>query len=247
VSGRRVLIFGGTGEARELAALLLRQGYDVITSLAGVTAEPLLPEGKLVRGGFGGAPGIAAFAKREGIAAIVDATHPFAARISAHAHDAARERGIPYLRLERPAWVAAEGDNWLMVSGIAEGVAAIPSQARVMLTIGRKAASAFLARRDLGGVARMIERPDGPMPDGWTLVLERPPFTPEREMALFDAHRVTVLVCKNSGGDQTRAKLVAAREKHVPVIMLARPAKPAAMTFADARQLSAALDGLLDT
>jgi precorrin-6A/cobalt-precorrin-6A reductase len=247
VSRRRVMIFGGTGEARDLAALLLRQGYDVITSLAGVTAEPLLPEGRLVRGGFGGAPGIAVFAEREGIAAIVDATHPFAARISGHAHDAALERRIPYLRLERPAWVASAGDNWLVVSGIAEAAAAIPSQARVMLTIGRKAAADFFMRPDLEGVARMIEGPDCPLPEGWTLILERPPFTLEREMAHFDAHRITVLVSKNSGGDQTGAKLIAAREMHIPVIMLARPAKPVAMTFADAHQLSSALVGLLDT
>lgn len=241
----RVLIFGGTGEARELAALLVGRGYDVITSLAGVTGEPRLPDGTVMTGGFGGAKGIAAFVARENIAAIIDATHPFAARISQHAHSAALDRNIPYLRLERPAWAPQAGDRWIEVASIEKAVAAIPQDSRVMLTVGRKEAAAFLARADLAGVVRMIEAPSGSIPPRWTLIRERPPFTVDGERALMHKHRITMLVTKNSGGEQTHAKLIAARETTIPVVIVARPHKLAAAVFADSQSLAAALYMLL--
>jgi precorrin-6A/cobalt-precorrin-6A reductase len=247
MSGKRILIFGGTGEARELASLLVNRGYDVTTSLAGVTGCPRLPDGSVVRGGLGGAKGIAAYVARETVAAIIDATHPFAARISQHVYGAAVDRGIPYLRLERPAWAPEAGDHWTEIASIEKAVAAIPQGARVMLTVGRKEAAAFLARPDLGGLVRMIETPDCDIPMGWTLIRERPPFTIECEMALIDAHRITVLVSKNSGGDQTRSKLIAARERKIPVVIVARPVKPDAPVVAEPAQLIPVLDRLLNS
>ena len=243
---KRVLIFGGTGEARDLAALLLAGGYDVTTSLAGITSAPAKLEGQLVRGGFGGAEGIAAYVAAQNIAAIVDATHPFAARISYHAHAAASDCGIPYLRLERPPWVAQPDDGWTEVAGTEAAVAGIPSDARVMLTVGHKAAAAFLGRLDIEGVVRMIEAPDCDFPEGWLLIRERPPFSIEHETMLLGKHGITILVTKNSGGGQTYAKLVAARALRLPVIVIARPQKPDAPRFATPAALAVALRAALD-
>ena len=244
----RILIFGGTAEARELAGLLVRRGYDVTTSLAGVTNEPRLPEhGAVVRGGFGGAAGIAAYIAREHIAAIVDATHPFAARISQHAYSASIDCGIPYFRIERPPWIAEPGDQWTEVSNIAAAVAAVPDGAKVMLTVGRKEAAAFLARPGLTGIVRMIEEPVCAIPDVWTLIRERPPFSVEHEAALIEKHGLNVLATKNSGGGQTYSKLLAARAKCLPVVMIARPLKPQAPSFTTAAGLAAAMDNLLNS
>src|SRR5436309_1815209 len=146
--GERILIFGGTAEARALAAALVEAGFKVVTSLAGVTTSPNLPEGEIRIGGLGGSAGIAAYALRENIAAIVDATHPFAAQISRHAHLAAVDRGLPCLRLERPAWRAETGDHWIEVPGMTQAVLVLPPSSRVMLTVGRKDLGLFLARQD---------------------------------------------------------------------------------------------------
>jgi precorrin-6A/cobalt-precorrin-6A reductase len=238
---RRILVFGGTGEARALAAELLAAGFAPITSLAGVTRQPQLPPGEVQIGGFGGTAGIAAFVKRNDIAALVDATHPFAERISRHACSAASDAGIPCLRLERPAWVAEAGDNWIDVPGTAQAVAALPRDARVMVTVGRKAIASFFGRDDLKGVVRMIEAPPLPVPEGWTLLLERPPFQLESELALLHKHRIGYLVAKNSGAPSVTAKILAARQKQIAVVMIARPDKPKVPAFHAAKALVAAL------
>ena len=197
----RVLILGGTGEARELALLLMNQGYDVITSLAGRTSGPLLPAGRVRVGGFGGPEGLARFIREESIEVIADATHPFAAQISAHAFAAARICNIRYVRLERPAWQAEEGAAWTSVKNASEAAAMVPPDARVLLTIGRKEVSPFVERQDLSGVIRMIEPPEHPLPARWKLMLARPPFTPEQEKTLMQTHGIGVLVTKNAGGE----------------------------------------------
>lgn len=225
---KRVLILGGTGEARELAAQLLEAGFDPITSLAGVTASPRLPPGEVRTGGFGGIEGLCKFIASGGIASVVDATHPFAAQISQHGFEAAGRCGIPYLRLERPPWAAEPGDQWMSVGSVNEAIAALPKGAKPLVTIGRKDIAAFFARGDLQGIARMIEEPGCAVPEGWLLLRERPPFTVEQEIALITGHGVTHLASKNAGGEDTRAKLVAARETNIPVIMIERPAKPEA-------------------
>jgi precorrin-6A/cobalt-precorrin-6A reductase len=226
----RILILGGTGEARELALLLMNEGHDVITSLAGRTTGPLLPIGRVRVGGFGGADGLAQFIREESIEVVADATHPFAAQISAHGHAAAQSCGVRYVRLERPAWQAENGDQWTSVKDTCEAAAIIPRDARVLLTIGRKGTSPFVGRQDLSGVIRMIEPPEHPPPVRWTLLLARPPFTPEQERALMRADDITVLVTKNAGGVKMASKLQAARELKISVVMIARPPKPPAET-----------------
>ena len=229
----RILILGGTSNAVELAGLLVSAGYDVVTSLAGVTTKPVVPPGRLRRGGFGGAEGLRRYVAEAGIAVVVDATHPFAAQISRHA----AEVQVPVLRLERPAW-AVEA-NWTLVGSADEAVAALPSGARALVTIGRKEVQAFFARSDISGVARMIEPVAAPA--DWNVLLERPPFTVAAERALMERHGISHLVSKNAGGAQTFAKIVAAREKYLPVIMVERPLKPAVQSFATAGDLAASL------
>ena len=222
----RILILGGTAEARILAGLLRHHGYEPISSLAGVTANPHQPPGKVRKGGFGGAAGLANYCKHNMIAAIVDATHPFAAQISRHAFEATQALSIPIARLERPGWREQPGDRWLRVADIAAAVDAVPENARVLLTIGRKEAGAFFRRSGISGIARMIEAPVEVVPPNWTVRLARPPFLLGDERELMKAEAIDCLVCKDAGGNETRAKLDAARECGIPVVMISRPIKP---------------------
>ena len=234
---RKALILGGTKEARMLASRLLRTGLDVTSSFAGVTENPILPEGKIRVGGFGGVEGMREYLLAEQIDVLVDAAHPFAAVISAHAAEAAPD----VLRLERPAWVPLPQDNWIDVQDNAAALAALPSGAKVMLTIGRKEVAAFTSRSDLTGVARMIEPPAEPLPASWKLLLERPPFTVAAEMAVMKQYSVTHLLTKNAGGRDTAAKLEAARSLGIPVVMIARPFKPKVETFTTVDAIAAAI------
>ncbi|MFT3986576.1 cobalt-precorrin-6A reductase [Aestuariivirga sp.] len=236
----RILILGGTGLARELADRLVAESYDVETSLAGVTEHPHLPPGRIRRGGFGGVEGLREYLKVQSIRVLIDATHPFAAQMSRHAAEAAGD--VPLLRLELPPWPA--GPGWIIVHSIAEAVVALPPAAIPLVTIGRKEIAAFLTHTKTG-VARMIENPDMEFPPGWTLLQARPPFTENDEIALMRQHRITHLVSKNSGGSATQAKITAARALRLPVIMVARPAKPGVPTFATAEEISSSLRRLL--
>lgn len=241
----RILILGGTRDARQLAEVLAAQGHRVITSLAGVTEQPQLPSGEVRIGGFGGADGLAAYLTAEDIALVIDATHPFAVRMSAHAAEACRSRAVPLMKLERPAWRAGEGDNWLDVASAADACTAIPAGARVLLTIGRRDLEPFFGRGDISGIARMIEAPPADPPPNWRVLRERPPFTVTREAALMADNGITHLVTKNAGGSATEAKLEAARKAEIPVIMIARPPKPDVASFAAIDNLSAAVRRLL--
>lgn len=238
---RRILVLGGTSDANVLAKELLKSGFDVVTSFAGVTENPVLPVGEIRVGGFGGEDGLFDYLKAEGFAALADATHPFAAQISRHGFNAAGRAGIPYLRLERSAWTPLPADNWISVPDTEAAVAALPYAARGMLTIGRKEIAPFLAREDLSGVARMIEKPIFDLPANWALVLARPPFSVEAERELLAFHKITHLVTKNAGGKLTVAKLMAARAQRIPVVMIERPQKPPAPAFGSAPALVAAL------
>ncbi len=229
----RILILGGTRDAVELAGLLVAAGYDVVTSLAGVTTNPVVPPGRLRVGGFGGAEGLRRYVAEEGIAAVIDATHPFAAQISRHAAEAQ----VPVLRLERRAWELEP--NWTLVRSADEAAAALPAGARALVTIGRKEVEVFFARSDISGVARMIEPVSAPA--HWNVLLERPPFTVEAERQLMAREAISHLVSKNAGGAQTFAKIVAAREINLPVIMVERPVKPAVQSFETASDLVASL------
>lgn len=227
--GRRILVLGGTSDAVEFANATIAAGFDVVTSLAGVTTSPKLPAGEVRIGGFGGAAGLSAFLQQGQFSAVVDATHPFASIISRNAYEAARQLSLLLIRIERPAWVAAEGDSWNPVPDIASAVAALPPGASAFLTIGRKDVSAFTARNDLTGMARMIEPSPHALPPGWTLNLARPPFSLEEEVGLMRLEAFTHLVTKNAGGKLTETKLAAARALALPVVMIERPLKPPAL------------------
>jgi precorrin-6A/cobalt-precorrin-6A reductase len=228
-----VLILGGTAEGRELAELLDEAGFEPVTSLAGVTRTPRDMRGETRVGRFGGADGLTRFLATERFSALVDAAHPFAVTISSHAKEAAQGCNLPLVRVERPAWQAEPGDRWTEVQSLAAAVAAIPSGAHVLLTIGRKEVAPFLARREISGIARMIEPLDVEVDANWRILLARPPFHVEKELGLIGEYGITHVVTKNSGGEDTRAKLVAARIRSIEVIMIARPIKPVVRTVGD--------------
>lgn len=228
---RRILILGGTAQARQLATALGQTGHAVTTSLAGRTATPTLPAGEIRIGGFGGVEGLAAYMRQTGTDLIVDATHPFAARISANAAAASQVTGIPLIRLERPQWQKPEGAIWVEVPDMASAVAALPAGARVLLTIGRQDLAPFFPRTDCHFIARMIDIPEG-LPATWTIIAARGPFTQEAEEALLGEHKITHLVSKNAGAAEVAAKLDAAARLAIPVVMVARPALPPAQIVA---------------
>lgn len=223
----RILILGGTREARELAEYLEGDArYSPLTSLAGVTSTPARIAGELRTGGFGGVEGLKDFMRKKRIALMVDATHPFAVQISSNAAKASTQTGIPCLRLERPAWEEQKGDNWTHVKDIETAASAVPSEARALVTVGRQEVAAFFTREDIYVVARMIEPPDTTIPGNAGIILARPPFSQQQERALLKDKRITVLVSKNSGGGATYAKIKAARDLGLPVIMIDKPVKP---------------------
>ncbi len=222
----RILILGGTGEARELAALLVAQGADVLSSLAGRVRAPRLPDGRVRVGGFGGAGGLAAFLREEGITHLIDATHPFAGGISANAALAAADAGVARVVLRRPEWAA--DPSWQTTADIAAAAAAVlawPGEG-VFLTTGRRDLAAFAADDRHRFLVRTVDPPEGPVPPAMTLILDRGPYTVEGESALLRDHRIGLLVTKNSGGPMTAAKLQAARDLGVQVVMVRRPPLP---------------------
>jgi len=222
----RILILGGTAEARELAARLADEAhFSPLTSLKGVTRTPSKIAGDIRTGGFGGVDGLSSFLREEHIALMVDATHPFAAQISAHAVQASKQSGVPCLRLERAPWSVQAGDDWHQVADIESAVQAIPAKARALVTVGRQVVAPFFAREDIHVVARMIEEPDIGLPSHAELLLARPPFSRAQEKALMQEKRITMLVAKNSGGDATYTKIEAARALKLTVIMIERPDK----------------------
>jgi precorrin-6A/cobalt-precorrin-6A reductase len=241
MSGSRamtVLILGGTGEAHALAAALQAAGAPVVSSLAGRVPAPRLPPGEVRIGRFGGAAGLAAWLAEHAVSAVVDATHPFAAQISAVAEAACAERAVPLLRLERPPWREEPGDRWHRVDDLPGAAAAVAGLGRrVLLTTGREGLAAFADPGDLWFLIRTITPPAPPLPPRHELLLARGPFTEAGELALLDRHGIDVLVTKDSGGTSGRAKLAAARARGLPVVVVRRPppgAAPAVETVAEA-------------
>jgi precorrin-6A/cobalt-precorrin-6A reductase len=243
----RILILGGTGEARELAGELVAAGRDVISSLAGRVSRPRLPDGPVRVGGFGGADGLAAFLRDERVSHVIDATHPFAAGITVNASLAAAAAGVPLLVLCRPAWAA--DPSWDAVPGIAAAAAAVRAWAglAVFLTTGRRDLAEFATDSRHQFLVRTVDPPDGPVPPRMTLLLDRGPYTVAGESALIREHGIGLLVTKNSGGPMTAAKLTAARDLGVRVVMVARPPLPegavVAATVAEALRWLGAGDG----
>jgi precorrin-6A/cobalt-precorrin-6A reductase len=216
-----ILILGGTGEARELAARV-----PAISSLAGRVSAPRLPEGEVRVGGFGGVDGLVQWLRDNDIHAVVDATHPFARQITANAYEACTRIGVPFLILRRPGFPPQPGWRW--VDSVAEAARNLPGE-RVFLTTGRQDLAEF-AGCGQWFLARMVDPPEPPLPQRIEVLLSRGPFTVDGELELLRQHRIDVLVTKDSGGDMTSAKLEAARQLGIPVVIVRRPPLPPAET-----------------
>lgn len=236
----RVLILGGTAEARDLAAELHGAGVDVVSSLAGRVARPRLPVGEVRIGGFGGSDALTDWLREHEIAAIVDATHPFAERISASATRAAGAAATPLIRLQRPGWIAGPGDRWRWVDDLDSAARAVTDSGarRVFLTSGRQRLDAF-AELDAWCLIRCVDPPDDPLPRAREVLLDRGPYVLERERELLRAHAIDLLVTKDSGGEHTAPKLRAAREAGLEVIVVRRPPRPPARTVTEVADAAA--------
>ena len=227
-----VLILGGTAEARALAALLVGTGRRVISSLAGRVRNPALPVGEVRVGGFStstlsGVDGLAAYLVEHRIGAVVDATHPFAATISANAAAAAEKTGTPLLRLQRPGWrTHPDADRWTWVASVDAAVAAGAESERPFVTTGRQSLDRFLVWADKDATVRVVDPPDVPLPQRWRLIRSRGPYAYAAERALLAETASDLLVTKDSGGTHTAAKLDAARDLGITVIVVSRPADP---------------------
>jgi len=224
----RALILGGTGDANRLADALARARIDAIYSYAGRTKIPL-PHALPTRiGGFGGAEGLAGFIRSEEITHVIDATHPFAAEMSRHAVEASTATDTPLLALERAPWLRTAGDRWIEVGDIAAAVAALPdAPTRVFLAIGRQHLAPFAAKPQHAYTLRFVDTPDDtlPLPDA-EVIVSRGPFMLEDDRALMRERDIKWLVARNAGGIGARAKIDAARELELPVIMITRPELP---------------------
>ena len=239
-----LLILGGTGEAVKLADQLVKSNILNITySVVGVTRDPVLPNVNIRTGGFGGLDGLKKYLIRNRIDIVVDITHPYATKISNSALTASKDCGISYVRYQRPEWIRQPEDQWIEVRDPRQAVSAIPKKSRVFLTIGRKDYPVFLERRDVSFIVRSIEPPeitkDGyldrkqvqvrkdseseQITDSVRFVVARPPFSLEEELKLLTENKIDYLVTKNSGGDVSYSKIVAARQLGLPVIVIDRP------------------------
>jgi precorrin-6A/cobalt-precorrin-6A reductase len=220
----KILILGGTGEARELASRLVEMGHEVTTSLAGRTSSPLLPAGQIRVGKFGGIPGLIGYLSARKFDRLVDATHPYAGSMSINAVTAAQRTGIPLVRYMRPAWTEPAGASWHHFASIEAAAKALPSGSVALTTTGHEGLAAFLDRDDCTILVRLIEPPEQFLPRHARLILGRPPYSIESERALLQGEAITHLVSKNSGGVQTSAKLAAAQALGIAVLMIERPA-----------------------
>lgn len=231
---KRLLLLGGTGEAvilAEAAQKYFGADVEVITSLAGRTRHPVSPPGTVRVGGFGGIEGLTAFLRDEDIAAVIDATHPFAAQISRYARLAAENAKLPRLQLTRLPWQQQADDKWILVKDVVAGASAVGalaskksgSKLKVFLTIGSQEVEPFLAISEVEYVLRQIDPAEKTLLANVQVVIGRGPFTREREIEALAQYKVQILVTKASGGTATYPKIEAARELKIPVIMISRP------------------------
>ena len=219
-----ILILGGTAEARQLAAALVAARVEVISSLAGRVNAPRLPPGRVRIGGFGGAEGLADYLHRQHASALVDATHPFATTISHNAHQAATLTGTPLVRLERPGWREhPRSGSWIWVADAAAAREAADASLRPFLTTGRQSLPDFLPWADRDVLVRLVDPPTEPLPQCWNLIMSRGPYGYPGERRIFSEHAIDALITKDSGGAATVAKLDAAGDSGIPVVIIARP------------------------
>lgn len=218
----KILILGGTAEASQLSGMLSTLPVDAISSLAGRTKNPTLPHGKVRIGGFGGVEGLIDYIKVQKIDLIIDATHPYAFTMSHHAIAATKAAGVSLLRLERPRWKAEAGDKWIDVENEAEAALKILPQERVLLALGRQHIAPFATRHDVHFIMRMIDAPEVPLPRHCDIILAKPGDEESEKRFLMESH-IGLIVCRNSGGAPSYAKIRAARALQLPVMMIARP------------------------
>jgi precorrin-6A/cobalt-precorrin-6A reductase len=244
----RILILGGTAEARQLAAALAdRLAFAVTLSLAGRTAQPLPQLVPVRMGGFGGPEGLARYLRDERIDVLIDTTHPYAAVISANAAKAADAAAVKLLAMRRPPWIKLDGDHWIEVDSVEAAVAALGSAPlRVFLTLGRNELQPLAAAPQHHYLIRSVDPVDPPLavPHA-TYITARGPFTEADDRALLERHRIERIVAKNSGGAATYGKIEAARALGLPVIMLKRPVLPDAASVATVDEVLAWLDHAL--
>ncbi len=241
----KLLILGGTSEGRLLAAHLANEPrYDVLLSFAGRTESLQRPAVPHRVGGFGGVPGLVACLQEQRFDALIDATHAFAAQMSHHAVTAAEAAGIPLLRIEIPAWREGVGDHWQNVPDMQQAALALgPAPRRVFLSIGRLEVAAFAAAPQHDYLIRAVDAFEPPLPRARVLAL-RGPFVLNAERALFTRERIDIIVSKNAGTAATYAKVEAARDLFLPVIMVERPRLPQAQTVASVEQACAWLEAI---
>ena len=219
----RILILGGTKEAAELATLLTAEGHDVTTSLAGRTKEPKPLDGKVRTGGFGGVDGLVGWIEDYKIDRLIDATHPFAQNISKNAQAAAQKTNVTFVVKQRLPWQRQNGDNWIDVADLAAAKNIIPQNARVLLALGSQHIKNFAEREDVHFLIRMIDPPTEHLPFKiHTLVFQRPSPDWKLEADMLKEHKISHIVCRNSGGPGAYAKIEAARNLRIPVIMIDR-------------------------
>lgn len=234
---RRILVLGGTSDARLLADRLAREGFDTVLSLAGRTAAPAQSLARMRSGGFGGVAGLADYLRAEKIERCIDATHPFAARMSANAAAACAQTGVPRIALLRGEWQPVDGDRWIFVDNV-------PAAVRLLPAMGRRIFVAFadglapLASLDLDFLVRRAEPGPVDLPGACVLV-QRGPFVRDAERELLKSERIDAILAKASGGDSAKAKLDAARNLGLPVVLLRRPAAPPGPSAPDAAAILA--------
>jgi len=222
-----VLVLGGTTEASALAGELARRKIAATLSYAGRTEHPRAQPVPVRIGGFGGVQGLADYLRQNGVTHLVDATHPFAATMSGHAVHAASLAGVPLIALTRPAWTPVSGDRWHHVADVDGAVLALAGRARrVMLAMGRMHVAAFAAQPQHHYLLRFVDAPDLPPALPHTLVVDRGPFDAASDVQLMRAHAIDVVVAKNAGGAGAEAKLIAARQLGLPVMLIDRPVMP---------------------
>jgi precorrin-6A/cobalt-precorrin-6A reductase len=244
----RVLILGGTTEARLLAERLAgRPDLDMTLSLAGRTAAPARQAVPVRSGGFGGATGLADYLAREHVDVLIDATHPYASGISANASAAAQARGVRFIAVRRPPWVAVAGDRWTEVENVAEAARALgQTPRRVLVALGRNELAPLLQAPQHFYLIRSVDPVDPPLalPHA-TYLTGRGPFVEADELVLMRAHGIEAVIAKNSGGEATYGKIAAARALRIAVILLRRPPMPAVPSVQTVEEAIAWLDHAL--
>ncbi|MEQ1694648.1 MAG: cobalt-precorrin-6A reductase [Hyphomicrobiaceae bacterium] len=228
----RLLILGGTSDANALAAAVARADIVATYSYAGRTQVPVNQPLPVRIGGFGGPDGLAGYIRDEAITHVIDATHPFAGTMSCNAVEACAATGTPLIALVRPSWRQSSGDRWIAAADLAHAVDCLPvAPACVFLAIGRQHLEPFAAKPQHHYLLRFVDAPDGSLPlPSTTVIVARGPFTQEGDLEAMRANGVSWLVTRNSGGNGARAKIDAARELGLPVIMIERPPMPERLT-----------------